>query len=283
MQTNSSNSINNQQYHITDYYPNGTTCNICKRDVSMLEPFTKTFSEVHENLRDYFGEEAFSKMFAVDHEEVHMFMKTWRSHGTDTVGSSWECKECIELPDQVATVQSVEAHLREQVKKVCEDVGCDYLSPVVNDLHYSPQQYEICRKRQKSMEANYSAQDGDFSYLVWAITKNMITKQKNGSETIFIINGPAVDARCSICGKKADELKPFDLEFIEACKETENRIAGDVKLTHCICPYITEANKLAKNPRNLNADGPDTTWECTDCFALSDKEAIERLNSRTIR
>lgn len=279
MKTSMSNSTNSEQYRITDYFPGGETCDICKRDISELDPFIKTFAEVHENLRNHFGEEAFSKIFPVNNREVHKLMKTWRTHGTDNVGSSWECTDCIKLPDQVATVQSVEAHLREQVKKVCEDVGCDYLSPVVIDQHYSPQEYEICRKRQKSMKRNYSGRNGKFSYLVWAITKNMIAKQKYGSETVFIINGPPVDTRCTICGKKADELEPFDQALVEVCKTNGKKIGGDVAFTHCVCPYITEANTLAKNFRNIDENGTHTTWECTECFVLPGKEAVDRLKS----
>jgi hypothetical protein len=283
MNTNINNSNNHDQYHIANYYPDGKTCDICKRNVSELEPHTETFAEIHKNLRKNFSEKEFPSILGGNDHEVHYLLKTWRSLGTDNVGSSRECKDCIKLSDQVATVQSLEAYLREQVKKVCNDVGCDYLSPIVIDQQYSPQQYDMCLREQKSMEQKNTESGVKSSILLRSIIKGMITKQKNGFETVFIINGPPLNASCTICGKKADELQPFDQSFINDVKETEKRLGGDLSPTHCICPYITADNKLAKNSRYLSEIGPESTWECTNCFGLSGKAVFEMFNSRTKR
>jgi hypothetical protein len=57
-------------------------------------------------------------------------------------------------------------------------------------------------------------------------------------------------------------------------------VGGDVSVTGWISPYIAEDNRLAKRFRSFGMDSLESSWECTDCFALSDDEATERYYSR---
>jgi hypothetical protein len=257
MQANSKNSTSDNQYQITDYYPEGMTCDNCKRNVFELEPFPATKSKPVDNMRKPLEKEAFSAWDKEHNPDVHMLSTVKRTGGTYCIGSSRECKDCSWLPDQAATIQSSDAYIREQVKHICAEAGVDFLSRLIQDRE------------------NSENDDQSTTYIERVIADNMITIQNNNNKTVFVINDPPHDGRCMICGRKVDELEPFDQEFIDKLKKEEKKIGGDVEVTHCISPYLAENNKLAKNFRYFEGDGLKTVWACTNCFAFTDKGYIE--------
>lgn len=251
-------------------------CYNCRRRVGELEPFSADIAEKIQKDKDRIGKDLFSQIYTPMVMAQYTLRKTKRSGGTYTWGSSWECKDCIILPDHVATIQSNDAYLCELIEQIYDLAGFDYLSQIFDQKH-TQHQSEIFQKELKLMASNKEETDiNSFSSIEWAIKNNMLTKQEVGLETVFIINGPPADAVCMLCGKSVDQLSPFDQGFVDEMKQTEKKIAGDVEVTHCVCPYMAEGNRLAKRCLPLGEEGVLTTWECTDCVSLPREEALER-------
>ncbi len=258
-------------------------CYNCRRKVSDLEPFSKFHAAVRKLIITFFGKSMYMKLFSQNRMANHTLGKTWRSGGTYCWGSSWECQDCVGLPDPIATLQSNDAYLCELVNKVCDYAGYDHMLQMINDLQsLTLDQLENMNKKTVGLVAWKSGLDPDlYQTIAWAITRKMITPQKNGPQPVFIINDTPFNACCSICAKTPDELRPFDQEFVLTCHQEERKIGGDVEATHCVCRYIDPADRLAKRTRMFDEDhGADITWECADCYKLSNEQALQRLNSR---
>jgi len=112
------------------------------------------------------------------------------------------------------------------------------------------------------------------------ITRNRITKQLDGPEPVFIINGPPEDACCNICGRSAEELEPFDQEFVKARKELEEFISRDTPNGYFFSPYLTAENKLTKTFRYYDGIYIEPSWECQDCYPYFGQEVTVQQLSR---
>jgi hypothetical protein len=105
--------------------------------------------------------------------------------------------------------------------------------------------------------------------------KVMIKAQQSGA--LVYAYPPPEDMCCEICGRKADELEPFDEEFCELYVEYERSVKDLSVNLPCILKYITTDHRLVKNFRSFYQEPAVASWECKNCISLSDEEAIELI------
>ena len=82
---------------------------------------------------------------------------------------------------------------------------------------------------------------------------------------------------CEICGRKTDDLQPFDEEFCELFDMYERSIEDLYLNIPYILKYITTDHKLAKNFRSFYQEPANASWECKNCISLSTEEAIKYI------
>ncbi len=85
---------------------------------------------------------------------------------------------------------------------------------------------------------------------------------------MFLINSPP-GVRCDICGRAVSELEPFDdppyeMNVVDTARE-------------CVL-FTTADRKLAKTFRGEGESR--ASWECQDCFFLTNDEAVGRKRQR---
>ena len=105
----------------------------------------------------------------------------------------------------------------------------------------------------------------------------MMVKPQGFKPPVYI-NPPPEDMCCEICGLKADDLEPFDQWFCEANEQYEKAIKELYPNSPCILKYISPDHKLFKIFRAFYFDQVEASWECKDCFELSDIEASDICN-----
>ncbi len=97
------------------------------------------------------------------------------------------------------------------------------------------------------------------------------------SGSLVYLDPPPDDKCCEICGRKADELQPFDEQVCELYVEYERSVKDLSVNLPCILKYITADHKLIKNFRSFYQEPAVASWECKNCISLSDEEAIELI------
>ena len=94
------------------------------------------------------------------------------------------------------------------------------------------------------------------------------------------INPPPEDGRCEICRRKTDDLAPWDKDTCEVYKQTDKQLEESRHTPSCVTKSITDDRKLIKHFRSFYDGIVEASWECIDCYSLSDEEAIETRNKR---
>lgn len=86
---------------------------------------------------------------------------------------------------------------------------------------------------------------------------------------MFMNINPPTD-NCEICGKDVDHLESFD--------EIPGGFVGFSNKS-MISRYITNDRKLSKTFRSYFEGYSEASWECRDCFYLSNDEAVSKATS----
>jgi hypothetical protein len=104
---------------------------------------------------------------------------------------------------------------------------------------------------------------------------NMDTQPHKGK---ILLNWPH-SSSCDLCDRDVSELEPFDQEICEALEERTKLFAKRHPNSLVVTQNITDDHKLAKTFREI--DGcVGSSWECRDCYDLSNDEAIEMIVKR---
>ena len=93
----------------------------------------------------------------------------------------------------------------------------------------------------------------------------------------MVLNPPPSDLNCELCGKKVEELEPFSPKAFEANKQTEKIFEHFYSNPEKPFTFITENRKLSKRFRSFEEGYIDASWECSECFYLSNDEAKQRF------
>ena len=102
------------------------------------------------------------------------------------------------------------------------------------------------------------------------------------SGSMMLVNPPPEDDRCEICKRKIDDLPPWATNICEVYERTDKQLDELRNNPRCVIISITEDRKLLKHFRSFYDGIVEASWECKDCYYLSDEEAIATRNDCSV-
>jgi hypothetical protein len=113
-----------------------------------------------------------------------------------------------------------------------------------------------------------------------SVTPIMIKARISGS--MMLVNPPPEDGRCEICNRKTDDLPPWGIDICEGYERSDKQLEELRHTPRCVIISITDDRKLLKHFRSFYDGIIEASWECKDCYYLSDEEAIATRNNFSV-